>query len=438
MARRLKIGFDQGPPTLVAATGKYGILHPNLSFTTSGSNTRRYVGGHGVAFQNNQVWTGTPYNPGSTYHGIPNPTTISDVGPVTTDTRHIMLRHEWGQIETTTNPASLTYDFSSITQDLAQVATLTTLRDAARASAGMPAFPPILLYVMVEWKSFNGLVLLPKDLIASSLVYADGQNVGQNAGGTGVKTYATHFVAGGNPGFMDWVWDTTVLGRLQQIYIALGSAFNSNANFGGIVTQETSTSGGTAGASNPVYSGTNYINALTNISDYVEDNFPNGRLLFYLNFITGASAAQIYAFLAHLQPQGTILTGPDLVETGGLTTSTYPYLKAYHLATNGIPAPGPIGSSVQPSEWSANGFPAGQAWMRSLFNYLTSSFKYTQSSTGVALTNYTTTSAYGAGGGDFLMWNYVTTAQAGNFNQKYNNNSTEIQHDYPTFGTFVP
>jgi len=388
--------------------------------TASGdpTSTRRFAPGHYVTLARSQSYSGaTPDTGQGTYTGIA-PTTISDSGPVTSDTAGVVMRQRWGDLEKTGTAG--VYDFSNVSADLARMATIS-------ANAGKT----VLYFLLIEQRTFTGTTYGDNPMPPYLISTADG--------GTGTTTYATTFTSGASSGWQGWRWHPTVLPRFQALCNALGAAFDSNPYWGGIGTQETSNGGITTQGG---YTPDVYQAALKTESDYVTNAMTNGRHLWYFNFMSGTTNADATSRLldvaAHIRSNGAIVGGPDLVTSGSITTRCYPNYTKYHNGTttfyDGSPGPaltGPTFCCVQQSEWTANGSPAGQAYMTDLYNYGTSSFTYKAVDNGTDHTG-------GPLNLDIIIWNWQTSAATGNFNQKYNPDSSSIQHAHPTFGTWAP
>lgn len=365
------------------------------------ASTRRYRGGHYTAVaRNQQVSAG----------GLPNPGSTSDTGPVTSDTKAITLRYYWNELE----PTQGNYTFSRITNELAQC--------AARN---------VYLFVMIEVRTF-----------ASASANAN------NPAPAYLAAYTDTFPSNGHLGYQMRRWDPTVLNRFNALVTAIGALFDStsvnanNAFFGGIATQETST--GSPDRAVTGYTPTGFCNAQVSEATYIAAACPNSRPMPFINFLSinnseNTSSPHISnndfgmrlleGVVAAIQPLGAIIAFPDLVPTGSITTRVYPIINDYTNGTSNsgitpMPGVGPCAGSVQQSEWTADGNPAGQAHMTDLYDYATNTNTYGS--------NPSLNSPLSI---PIIIWNWQTSAAAGNFNQQFNPDAVNIIHAHPSFGT---
>ena len=140
-------------------------------------------------------------------------------------------------------------------------------------------------------------------------------------------------------GWEGWRWNATVLARFQPLVHAIGATFDSNAFFGGIATQETAPGQFTADQNTRAgYTLANFMAALKAENAYISAGCPTSRHLWYFNFADGGTNPQVTAALedvaATIQPNGTIIGGPDLVVGGSVTTRCYPIYSDYHFGTH--------------------------------------------------------------------------------------------------------
>lgn len=422
MARRLNIGFNQGPATLLAQTIKYGLMPARTSFGVGAPvlSGQRYNPGWTVATLPSQTngWggsgtgalgldSGTVLNPwpgagtinyanGSipgghtgTLQGL-NPATDGPTLIVSGNqlVQGIVQRYGWYELE----PSKNSYVFQRMDADFAQCIAL-----------------GVWWYPMVVTRTFtNNQIPYPNYL--SSFVDP---------------------VSGG--GYQMRRWDlVNVAPRFQALLTQIGQRYDAVSTFGGIATQETAA----AGATN--YTIANYLQALKLEADAINAASPHSRQMAYQNFIpgdaTGSSNAYTDMFVdqyaAYVQQYGAILTGPDLVISGGVVNRCYPRYHAYRFGgtvTQSGQTPtvfsgkGPTGLALQNDEWAFTGHGA------------------VQSATAIA-----DAFAFGIGGSssglkiDYCPIDYHTNAGNPN-NQKWNNAGTNLIKANPAaFGTFTP
>ncbi len=379
------------------------------------STARKFRGGHYTVLGDGDVWSGVPYH-GGTYTGIPNSTHLWDTGPLTTDSAGIVIRRRFGALMTAAN----TFDFSSITSALAQLATLSLTQDPTGVKK-------LLLYVLIEMRTFTGSDTWDNPMPAHLISIADG--------GTGAKTYAEIFGPSGpqlKTGWQGWRWAPTVKSALQATCAAMGAfpvpgtayTIDSHPNFGGLGTQETATGASAGGTgAGEAYTVANFVQALKDESDYISAGCPTSRHLFYYNQIHSGANADIAGVTAYISKNGAIVGFPDLVMQGGLLTG-YSICTNYHNGngTGGVNIPGPTMGAVQQAEWAGIA-PGDVRSMQNLFDYNRGAIADDQGNKRLH--------------GDMILWQWITAAQTGNNNQKFNSDATARIHALPTFGTYT-
>jgi len=337
---------------------------------------RRYTPGHYVAISGAQQRAAG---------GVPHPGVISDAGPVSTGVKALVLRYYWNELEPTggTNPNRFVW-----TRPDTEIAQCKALG--------------VQLVMLIVVKTFDGTNPAPADLAG----------------------YATHFNTPPFPdGYIMWRWNPTVLPRFKQLVDAIGARYDSNPNFAGIATQETATGGVTDGG----YTPSGYLTALEAESDYIAAASPSSRHFAFENFIEGVSnsdgTALLAEYAAHIQPNGAIFGGPDLVMSGSILTRVYPNYALYHQGAAPVPAKGPTFCSVQNAEWSGI-TPAVPRSMQSLFDYGRGAIADDSGNKPLDL--------------DIIIWDWHTTPEPGNGGQQFNPDATSIIAAHQTFGTYSP
>jgi hypothetical protein len=456
MARRLNIGLYQGPPTLVAQPGKYGILHPNLTFSKTGvpvSSTRRYFPDWQTVLEFAQLDAGNGIPGGGTVTGTYPSTSVSgsavsSANPCTPGVTSIAIYVNWSQLESSTG-GTYTSAFTLIDQWITQCRGLSV-------AAGYP----VGLFIIIATRSFGGNG-------STAPAYLD--------------AYGEHYTGTSQSGWQVWRWSPFVLQRFQLLCNALGARYDADPNWGGITTQETA-SGGATGKTptgldytvslgslgnytgndtlSPDGSSTNQENSVVMEQKIIAAASSRGRGICLVNFIDstsrGTNNASLTRIAARVQPLGTIWCGPDLVTDlsgSGLLNQAYPSYNSYHNATNGVLVPGLTGCSIQQSEWSgAKGPPqhppiAGSLGppaayknpsLPDLFNYGTSSKTYAVSPLTGARDHSPTApiSQRSLLNLDLFLVNYVPTANANG--DKFSNAAAPIMAVQSGFGTVSP
>lgn len=330
------------------------------------SPTRRYAGGHYVAISKSQR---------DAAGGIPNATVISDVGPVTNGVKAMVVRYRWNELE----PSPGVYNFTRVTNEVAQCAAL-----------------GVLLFVMIEDRTYDGTNPAPTDLAGKTYIFSNGTV----------------------SGYQIWRWDPVVLARFGSLISALGAQFNYNPHLGGIATQETSI--GSPNAQQIAASGytpAGFCSAISATNNYISVAFPNGRHLFFFNFLAGVSVdvgrQMLGAVIAQMQKNGTIVCGPDLVTQGAILTRCYPIYLDYHNGvgsdvngTTALAGSGPTAGSVQHAEMAGIA-PAVPQTMQALYDYGVNVLKL-----------------------PIIIWDWDAT--------RFNHEVTDIIHANPTLAPYVP
>lgn len=404
---------------------------------------RRWIGYHGAT---PPPPTGRRYYPGiysvllrsmffngNTYLGIPNGAIYSSGSTVWPGLAGVMVPHDWNEVEPNgaTDPIGTRFDFSRVAAEVAQC-----------AAAG------VQYLFKLNVKSFRGLGTnpLPADLqtpIGSGPSYSpDGR--------------ATYFAGSGGTGTLDgysiWRWDPVIIARMNVLFQQMGAVFDTNPYFGGIVTQETAIAY-TAVPAVDNYSPAAYMDGLIAEGNNFSAAFPHARHFCFINFMHGVSIVQarynLFKVAATLQPNGTVIAGPDLtteLSSANITSRCYPIYNDYHFGTSHnsdpaapfvMPSTGPTGCSIQHAEWGGNETPADPrpVLLKNLFNYATSSNRYP----APALDHRPGSAQPSPLNLDYLFIDYHTANTAGTPPATWNPDATDIMADNLTpFGNWTP
>jgi hypothetical protein len=362
MSRRLNIGFNQGPTTLFAPAGKYGILRPSAALVKVGSTpppaTQRLNLGWYTVLQPSQLTTsnliphcgtivasgGAPaWTPKTPKDGV-----RADAGPLCANSAGLVTSYNWGAID----KGGGTYDWSLPDQHLAQTGTF----------SGTP-----LWFARIIVRTFDGKTP------------AGGTNPPTNPMPNDLKAYAQIYssnVSGSlKYGYQGYRWSPTVRDRFNTFQQAWGARYDSVANFGGVATQETSTGSSVTGGAVPgsghgtgtytvngytgsdVYSSAGFCQGMKDESDSITNNSPHARHAWYFNFLHSGTKAQLEDVAAHVVANGGLVGGPDLVLGGNVVAQCYPIYSDVHAGNSPIGSAGLTFCCLQSPEWN-NGSPA--------------------------------------------------------------------------------
>lgn len=432
MARRLNIGFNQGPATLSAQTIKYSLMMAQAGFaagTTPGPPiVQRFLPGHYIAIRPSQITgAGLPncgtYSPST---GVVTGGLASNAGPACMSsadgksgnllTPVFVVRFNWNAIETTAG----NFDYSLPDKYLAQAANL-----------------GVALEMLIIERTFDGLTA------------PGGANPPTNPMPADIASFADVFTTGssGNQrwGYQGWRWSPTVRSRFDNLCKKLGARYDTNVFFAGIATQETSTGNATGGSAGTYTVGTytgsdnytlaGFIQGLDDESDSIENWCPHTKPFHYQNFINNGGATDLRTYATHVQPNGAWFGGPDLVTgvsgNANIVNNCYPNYTLYHNGTSPIPGKGPTFCSAQSGEFNGTGVGDSPANMANLFNYGTSSFTCKPANGFSGALDWTSGSPLNL---DAIVWDYEPRSTG----QNYTASIVPIMKLKPTFGTFSP
>lgn len=344
--------------------------------------------------------------------GVPNPTSISTVGPCAPGVSSLVMRYRWRDLETSAG----VYNLTKIIHDVGQAG-------VNRIAAGLPG---VGIFAMIVSKDFSanstgtfvasvggallgnfhpqiangtygalfsnnesrictittgptvtiGGVATPTShavwsvpLAAGSVTTADFNPVSNNPLPTYLQAYADVF-SSNTGGWNTRRHDPTVLNAWDGLMKAIGAALDANIWFAGVATQETST-GGTAPPS-AGYTQAAYEAGLMAEHDSIQRWCPSTAHKAYINFMGGSHTtdiAHLQAVIAHLALDGAYVGNPDLCPgNAGLCARYDAFLTPYQDATGLVTQAGPTFSSVQNAEWTGI-VPADNRTMQQLWDY---------------------------------------------------------------------
>lgn len=496
-------GLDSGTAytyTLTSVNSRAGESTPSASSiatTPSVVATRRYAGGHYIAFNGPLTAAGIP-NGGTVTGTYPNATVsgalVSNSGPAVRSsadgrtgnlvTAGFVIRHNWNELE----PSQGTYSYTRMDKELAQcralgvpavfvimvrtftgttTATFTgNLRNAV--SGTLDAASDALIPNGTYGVSFSNGDVRSNVIVAGNAVSWSGpltQGIGAITTGdmnlvsnlplpAYLQAFAEPFKqnvgTGPTGGWQVWRWSPTIRAAYDVLCRNLANRYNDDIYFAGMGTQETATNSPNGG-SGTIYTVGNYTGAdqytaaryaqgLNDEGDSIANHFTKGRGFHFHNFLTGG-ASLLNAYGAYVQPLGAWFGGPDLVTgtTGNanIVTNCYPRIKLYHDGSAPVPNRGPTFESVQHGEWNGSGVGDAPAVLGNLLNYATSSFRCTPANGYAGALDWSPGNAAGRTSPlnvDAIMWDYEAGAGRPNFTQDL----VPIMKSFPTFGTFVP
>lgn len=232
----------------------------------------------------------------------------------------IMKRYTWLSLE----PTKGVYQFSTVASDLAWA-----------AANGMR------LIMMIEDKTF--VVERPDP------PYLDAYTPRNRAGG---YTMAR--------------WAPTVVTRFNALVKALGARFDSNYNFEGIATQETSLSLDSQTLNAFGYTPEKYRDSYINILTAASVSLPTSRVFWFMNFLVG-NQAYIGSIASAVAPIGVAMGGPDVwPDNPSLQSMAYPFYTQFY---GKMPLFGQVESLCYSEPHMTGGYTTKYWTMPELFNF---------------------------------------------------------------------
>jgi hypothetical protein len=161
-------------------------------------------------------------------------------------------------------------------------------------------------------------------------------------------------------------WAPTVVTRFNALVKALGAQFDSNKNFEGIATQETSLSLDAptlkAFGYTPEKYRDSYINTLTTSTA----SLPTSRVFWFMNFLVG-NQAYISSIANAVASTGVVMGGPDVwPDNQSLQSVTYPLYKQFY---GKMPLFGQVESVCYSEPHMTSGYTTKYWTMPELFNF---------------------------------------------------------------------
>jgi hypothetical protein len=161
-------------------------------------------------------------------------------------------------------------------------------------------------------------------------------------------------------------WNPTVVARFNALIKAMGAQFDSNKNFEGIATQETSLSmdGTTLNAFG--YTPEKYRDAYINILTAATVSMPTSRVFWLMNFLVG-NQAYIGEIASAVASKGVVMGGPDVwPDNKSLESKTYPFYTQFY---GKMPLFGQVESVCYSEPHMTSGFKTKYWTMAELFNF---------------------------------------------------------------------
>jgi hypothetical protein len=232
----------------------------------------------------------------------------------------LVKRYTWRSLET----AQGVYNFAEVKSDLAWC-----------AAHGMH------MIMIIEDKTFT--------LEKPGPAYLDKYDVRNRAGGYTVVR-----------------WNSTVVQRFNALTKALGTAFDSNANFEGIATQETALGLDSPALKTFGYTPEKYRDALISMLGTAATNLPKSRVFWLMNFLVG-NQSYIGNIASAVASKGVVMGGPDVwPDNKSLQSKVYPF---YTQFSGKMPLFGQVENVCYSEPHMTSGFKTKYWTMTELFNY---------------------------------------------------------------------
>ena len=232
----------------------------------------------------------------------------------------LVKRYTWRSLE----PSQGTYDFSVLASDL----------DWATANG-------MRLIAIIEDKTF---VLERPDP-----AYLDAYTPRNRAGGYTVVR-----------------WNPTVITRFNALVKAMGARFDSNPNFEGIATQETSLGLDSATLNAFGYTPEKYRDAYINMLTAATVSLPTSRVFWLMNFLVGGQD-YIADIASAVADKGVVMGGPDVwPDNKSLQSKVYPFYTQFF---GKMPLFGQVENVCYSEPHMTSGYSTKYWTMPELFNY---------------------------------------------------------------------
>jgi hypothetical protein len=161
-------------------------------------------------------------------------------------------------------------------------------------------------------------------------------------------------------------WNPTVVTRFNALVKAIGAQFDSNKNFEGIATQETSLGFDSATLNAFGYTPEKYRDAYINMLTAATQSLPTSRVFWLMNFLVGGQN-YIGDIAAAVAKNGVVMGGPDVwPDNQSLESKVYPFYTQF----NGkMPLFGQVENVCYSEPHMTSGFKTKYWTMPELFNY---------------------------------------------------------------------
>jgi len=161
-------------------------------------------------------------------------------------------------------------------------------------------------------------------------------------------------------------WNPTVVSRFNALVKAIGAQFDSNKNFEGIATQETSLGFDSTTLKAFGYTPEKYRDAYINMLTTATQSLPTSRVFWLMNFLVGGQD-YIAQIAAAVENKGVVMGGPDVwPDNKSLESKVYPLYTQF----NGkMPLFGQVENVCYSEPHMTPGFKTKYWTMPELFNY---------------------------------------------------------------------
>ena len=186
-----------------------------------------------------------------------------------------------------------------------------------------------------------------------------------------------------NPGYLDALtprnrtggytvvrWNPTVVTRFNALVKAIGNQFDSNKNFEGIATQETSLGLDAQTLNAFGYTPEKYRDAYINELTAATVSLPTSRVFWLMNFFVG-NQSYIGSIASAVQSKGVVMGGPDVwPDNQSLESKVYPFYSQFY---GKMPLFGQVESVCYSEPHMTSGYKTKYWTMQELFNFARSS-----------------------------------------------------------------
>ncbi len=161
-------------------------------------------------------------------------------------------------------------------------------------------------------------------------------------------------------------WNPTVVTRFNALTKALGAQFDSNKNFEGIATQETSLGLDSQTLNAFGYTPEKYRDSYINVLTTATVNMPTSRVFWLMNFFVG-NQGYIASIASAVANKGVVMGGPDVwPDNKSLESKVYPF---YTQFSGKMPLFGQVENVCYSEPHMTGGFKTKYWTMPELFSY---------------------------------------------------------------------